>query len=41
MEMAFNYFLILSSGSPFVQRSGTICVILIEGILRNNSVKLF
>ena len=34
-------FLICSSGSPFVQRSGTICAILVEGIMRNNSVKLF
>ena len=34
-------FLILSSGSPFVQRSGNICAILVEGIMRNNSVKLF
>ena len=34
-------FLIWSSDSPFVQRSGTICAILVEGIMRNNSVKLF
>ena len=34
-------FLIWSSGCPFVQRSGTICAILVEGIMRNNSVKLF
>ena len=34
-------FLISSSGSPFVQRSGTICAILVEGIMINNSVKLF
>ena len=34
-------FLIWSSGSPFVQRSGTICAILVEGLMRNNSVKLF
>ena len=32
--------LIWSSGSPFVQRSVTICAILVEGIKRNNSVKL-
>ena len=32
-------FLIWSSGSPFVQRSRTICAILVEGIMRNNSVK--
>ena len=34
-------FLIWSSGSPFVHQSITICAILVEGILRNNSVKLF
>ena len=28
-------------GSPFVQLSGTTCAILVEGIMRNNSVKLF
>ena len=34
-------FLIRSSGSPSVQRSVIICAILVEGIKRNNSVKLF
>ena len=34
-------FLIWSSGDPFVQWSGTICAILVEGIMRNNSVDLF
>ena len=34
-------FLIWISGSPFVQYSVTICAILLEGILRNNSVRLF
>ena len=34
-------FLFWSSGSPFVQQSITICAILVEGIKRNNSVKLF
>ena len=34
-------FLIWSSGSPFVQRRGTICAILLEGIMRNNSVNYF
>ena len=34
-------FLSLSSGGPFVQQSGTICAILVEGIMMNNSVKLF
>ena len=32
----FTIFLIWSSGGPFVQRSGTICAIFIEGIMRNN-----
>ena len=34
-------FLIWSSGGPFVQRSRTICAILVECIMGNNSVKLF
>ena len=34
-------FLIWSSGGPFVQRSGSICAILVEGIMRNNFEKLF
>ena len=34
-------FLIWSSGGPFVQGSIAICAILVEGIKRNNSVKLF
>ena len=34
-------FLIWSSGGPRVQWRGTICAILVEGIMRNNSVKLF
>ena len=34
-------FLIYSPGSLFVQRSGTICAILVKGIMRNISVKLF
>ena len=32
-------FLIWSSGGPYVQGSRTICAILLEGIMRNNSVK--
>ena len=36
-----NIFLIWSCGGPFVQQSGTICAILVEGIMRNNSVNLF
>ena len=34
-------FLIWSSGSPVFQQSVTICAILVEIIMRNNSVKLF
>ena len=34
-------FLIWISGSPIVQQSITICAILVEDIMRNNSVKLF
>ena len=34
-------FLICSSGSSFVQQSGTICTIMVDGIMRNNSVILF
>ena len=45
---SLKLFRIMTSGSgvnvikrPFVQWSGTICAILVEGIMRNNSVKLF
>ena len=34
---SLKIFLILSCGSPFVQRSGTICALLVEDIMRNNS----
>ena len=34
-------FLIKSSGGLFVQPGGTFCEILVEGFMRNNSVKLF
>ena len=34
-------FLIWSSDDHFVQPSKTICAILVEGIMRNNSMKLF
>ena len=34
-------FLIWSSGGPFVQGSVTICAIMVEGIMRNNSVNVF
>ena len=40
-EMSIKYISYLSTGSPFVQLSGTICAIFVEGILRNSSVKLF
>ena len=32
---------IYSAGSHFVQQSRMVCVILVEGIMRNISVKLF
>ena len=34
-------YLILSSGGPFVLGSNVICAIMVGGILRNNSVKVF
>ena len=34
-------FLFWRSGDHFVQQSRTICAILVEGIMRNNSAKLF
>ena len=34
-------FLIYSSGGPFIQWSRTICVVKIEGNMRNNFMKLF
>ena len=34
-------FLIWSSGGPCIQQTGTICTILVEGIMRNNSMHLF
>ena len=40
-ECHLKVFLIWSSDSPFVQWSITICAILVKGIMRNNSVKLF
>ena len=36
-----NIFLIWSYVCSFVQQNRTICEILVEGIMRNNSVKLF
>ena len=38
---SLKIFLIWSSGSRFVQSSRTICAILVEGIMRNNSMNLF
>ena len=40
-EMSFKDILIWNSGGPFVIWNGTICAILVDGIKRNNSVKLF
>ena len=40
-EMLFKDISYLGSGDPFVQWSRTICEILVKGIMRNNSVKLF
>ena len=39
--MSFKDIFIWSSGGPFVQGSKTICVILVESIMRNNSVNIF
>ena len=41
LRRCLKIYLIWSSGSPFVQGRVTICAILVEGIMRNNSVKLF
>ena len=41
VQEMFNRFLILSSGSPPVQWSGTIYAILKEDIIGNNHVKLY
>ena len=40
-KCCLKVFLIWISDSPFVQQSVTISAILVEGIMRNNSVKLF
>ena len=40
-KCCLEVFLIWKSVSPFVQRSVTICVIMVEGIMRNNSMKSF
>ena len=41
MRCRLKIILISSSGGPFVQGSGTFCAILVEDIMRNNSVKLY
>ena len=41
MSFKIISFLELSSGSPFVRRSGSIRAILVESTRRKNSVKLF
>ena len=40
-EMSFTDISYLELWRPFIQRSEIICAILVEGIMRNNSVKLF
>ena len=40
-KCCLTIFLILSSGSPIVQWSRTVCAIFVQGVMRNNSVKLF
>ena len=40
-QMSFKYILIYSSGVPVVRKSGRTCAILVEGNMRNISVKLF
>ena len=40
-EMSLKYISYLELWQPLVQWSGTICAILVEGIMGNNSVKLF
>ena len=40
-EMSFRDISYLELFGPFVQPSRTICVNLVQGIMRNNSVKLF
>ena len=39
--MSFKDITYLELWQPFVQRSRTVCAILVEGIKRNNSVKVF
>ena len=41
MEMLFKDISYLKLWWPFIQWSGTICAILVDGMMRNNSVKLF
>ena len=41
LKMLFKGISYLELLQPFVQQTGTICAILEEGIMRNNSIKLF
>ena len=40
-KFCLKIFLIQRSSGPFVQRSGTICAVFVEGIMSNISMKLF
>ena len=40
-EMLFKDFYHFSSGSHFVQQSRRFCAILVDGVMRNISVKLY
>ena len=40
-EMSFKNIVYLALWQPFVQWTRTICAFLVEGIMRNDSVKLF
>ena len=39
--MMFEDFSLLSSGGHFAQRSGNIWAIMVEGVMRNTSMKIF
>ena len=40
-KVAFKEFSIFSSGGHFIQQNGTVWVILVEGLMRKTSVKLY
>ena len=40
-ERYFKDFSIFSSGGYFFQQSGTVCTILVEGLIRNINLNLF